>query len=413
MPPNRNRTIEAVLLFTAFIASTYGFGLYLFPAMVESVRKDIPFSYGMMGTISGLVQVGYMICSLMSGFLTVRYGALTMVLGSIAICALALGGLAVAPNVITLTVLLAILGGCAAAIWVPMVEIARQIVAKQHQGKVLGLLSSGTSYGVFVNSFLLTGLLTTSGWRSVWVATCVLVTTLALTSFIRLRGLSGRSSTTSATSPATSIRTRLASLPKTLTGAVLGLMFLTGLSSAPYQTYLSAFVGTEAGYDPETGAEAWRVIGIVGMASGFAVGALADRITARWGLIATYLLLSISCFTLIKASGRGDASFVYLAAAAFSISFYAICGLIPTYISHVFGEGAAALVFAFGNVAIGLGGIAGNLLGGVLKVSAGSFEPIYFVTLGSALCGAAISAAMPSERKSIAAMATANGSQVT
>ncbi|WP_332671134.1 hypothetical protein [Aromatoleum sp.] len=54
----RPRSIEAVLLFTGFVASTYGFGVYLFPAMVESIRQEIPFSYGTMGTVSGLVQAG-------------------------------------------------------------------------------------------------------------------------------------------------------------------------------------------------------------------------------------------------------------------------------------------------------------------------------------------------------------------
>lgn len=407
MRTGRNRSVVAALLFTAFIASTYGFGLYLFPAMVESIRADIPFSYGTMGTISGFVQAGFMACALMSGFMTVRFGALSMILGSIAVCALGLGGLAIAPNVAVLAVLLTVLGGCAAAIWVPMVEVSRDIVPQEHQGKALGLMSSGTSYGVFVNSFLLTGLLASGGWRSLWVVTCALVAVLALAGFLLLRSQGKRAATEGASSR-TSIRDRLGSLPKGLTAAVLFMMFLNGLSCMPYQTYLSAFLQTEAGYDPETAARTWRVIGMVGMVSGFAMGALADRITVRWGMIVTYLVLSVSCFTLIEASGRNDTSFLYLAAIAFGISFYAIFGLVPAYISHAFGTGAA-LVFAFGNIALGLGGIVGNTLGGVLKVSTGSFEPIYLVMLGSALCSAMLSAIMPSERKLVSQVVTANG----
>lgn len=40
---------EIVVLFTAFICVVYGFGIYLFPAVVESIRRDIDFSYGTMG----------------------------------------------------------------------------------------------------------------------------------------------------------------------------------------------------------------------------------------------------------------------------------------------------------------------------------------------------------------------------
>lgn len=51
------RSTEIALLFTAFIASTYGFGMYLFPAIVETVRVDIQFSYATMGTVSGFARL--------------------------------------------------------------------------------------------------------------------------------------------------------------------------------------------------------------------------------------------------------------------------------------------------------------------------------------------------------------------
>lgn len=262
MAPGRHRSTEAVLLFTAFIASTYGFGVYLFPAMVESIRQDIPFSYGTMGTISGLVQAGFMVCALVSGILTVRFGAIPMILGSIATCALALGGLAIAPDIYVMATLLVILGGCAAAIWVPMVEVSQEIVPTAHQGKALGLMSSGTSYGVFINSLLLTSLLPGAGWRSLWIATFVLVALLAVAGFIRVRGLGRRRGPESHAGHGTpSVRARWNGLPKGLAAAVLFMMFLNGLSCMPYQTYLSAFLESEAGYGADTAAYVWRVIG--------------------------------------------------------------------------------------------------------------------------------------------------------
>jgi MFS family permease len=129
MSSGSRKGVEVTLLFTAFIASTYGFGMYLFPAMVEAVRLDIPFSYATMGTISGFVQAGFMICALLVGFLTLQFGAMPMILGSVSLCAIGLLGLAVAPNIIVMAVCLTILGGCAAAIWVPMVEVARDHIS--------------------------------------------------------------------------------------------------------------------------------------------------------------------------------------------------------------------------------------------------------------------------------------------
>ncbi len=364
--------------------------------MVETIRTDIPFSYGVMGSISGLVQAGFMVCALLAGFWTVRFGALPMILASIALCAVALGGLAFAPNIGAMAVLLTVLGGCAATIWVPMVEVAKDFIPKKHQGKALGMMSSGTSYGVFVNSFLLTSLMASHGWRSLWLVTSALVGMLALLACIRLRRT--RQPATEMVAPErTSMAARWKVLPKGLTAAILFMMFLNGLSCMPYQTYLSAFLQNEAGYSADTAARIWRVIGIVGMVGGFAIGWLADRITVRRGMVVTYGVLAASCFLLVQTSGGTSMAMLHAAAITFGMSFYAIFGLVPAYISHAFGQGSAALVFAFGNIALGLGGIVGNVLGGALKLSTGSFEPIYLVMLGAAVCSAVLSALMPSE----------------
>ncbi len=398
MSSGSRKGVETTLVFTAFIASTYGFGMYLFPAMVEAIRLDIPFSYGTMGTISGFVQAGFMICALLAGFLTVRFGAMPMILGAISLCAISLLGLAVASNIVAMAVCLTVLGGCAAAIWVPMVEVARDHISKEHQGKALGLMSSGTSYGVFINSFLLTNLMPQHGWRSLWLATGVMVGVLALVAIMRFRGAKGETAKAAVTERVP-VASRLKSLSKGLTAAILFMMFLNGLSCMPYLTYLSAFLRNEAGYSAETAAYTWRIIGVVGMVSGFAIGWLADRITVRIAMILTYAVLAGSCALLLDATGGASYKLLYVAAATFGISFYAIFGLVPAYISHVYGQGSAALVFAFGNIALGLGGIVGNILGGALKESTGSFEPIYMVMLGAAAASAVLSALMPSERR--------------
>ncbi|UDF32871.1 UNVERIFIED_ORG: MFS transporter (plasmid) [Roseateles sp. XES5] len=393
MDSGSRRGLEITLLFTAFIAATYGFGLYLFPAMIEPIRADIGFSYGAMGVVSGLAQAGFMISALLAGFATLRIGALPTILGAIALCALCLAGLSFAPNVVVMAALLTLLGGCAAAIWVPMVDVARQLIPKTHQGKALGLMSSGTSYGVFLNSVLLTGLAGPGGWRMLWLVTGVLAALLALAGFWRLRGLAPARSAVQAPGP--SIRARLRAMPAGLTAAVLLMMFLNGLACMPFQTYLSAFLQGEAGYPAETAAWAWRIIGLVGMVSGFAVGALADHITLRWGMVVTYLILAGACQALITVGG-GEANLrLTLAAVAFGLSFYAIFGLVPAYIGQMFGAGSAALVFAFGNIALGLGGILGNVLGGMLKTATGSFLPAYLVMAGAAVASALLALSMP------------------
>ena len=134
------------------------------------------------------------------------------------------------------------------------------------------------------------------------------------------------------------------------------------------------------------------------MFSGFLMGALADRITIRRGMIVTCLVLGVAALAIMFGETGGlRFLLIYVAAAAFGLSFYAIFGLVPAYISHLFSDGNAALVFAFGNVALGVGGMVGNLVGGYSKEFSGSFDVLYLMILVAALLSAVIAMVLPGE----------------
>jgi len=400
MASGRVGQIEIVVLFTAFIGAVYGFGIYLFPAIVESVRRDIDFSYGTMGLISGSVQAGFFASAALAGFLTLRFGAINLILASIILCAVSLGVLVLAGGVITLAVPLVVLGACAALIWVPMVEVSREVISPRNRGKALGLMSSGTSYGVFINSLLLAVVLPVYGWRSLWLVACVLVTLLATYALFRLQRLRHRQQEDDAAAMVAkpSNWSRIVSLPRPLVGAILVMMFFNGFSCMPFQTYLSAYLIGEVGLEETGAASAWGIIGLVGMFGGFLMGAVADRITIRRGMIVTYLLLTFAAVAVMLGDmGEVRLYMIHAASVAFGLSFYAIFGLVPAYISHLFSDGKAALVFAFGNVALGLGGIVGNLVGGYTRELSGSFDTLYVMILVAAVASAMIAAFLPSE----------------
>lgn len=192
--------------------------------------------------------------------------------------------------------------------------------------------------------------------------------------------------------------TRVASLPGPLVGGIMAMMFLNGLACMPFQTFLSAYLIGQVGLEETHAASAWGIIGLVGMFSGLVMGALADRITVRRGMIVTCLVLGMAAAAIVFVETGGMRYLlIHLAAAAFGLSFYAIFGLVPAYISHLFSGGNAALVFAFGNVALGIGGVIGNLVGGYSKEITGSFDMLYLMILAASLLSAFIAMAMPGE----------------
>ena len=190
LPPKTQ--ISLVGLFGGLIGVAYGFGIYLFPAIAPVMIKEFGFTYAQMGVTTGLVQAGFLVFALAGGLLTATFGAFAIILWSLILCTAALGGLIVAPNFIIVSACLIILGGCAASIWVPMVEISQHFIDSKYQGRALGFMSSGTSYGVIANSILITLLLTAANWRDVMLSTFIiacgfLACTLVFFNYLRKR----------------------------------------------------------------------------------------------------------------------------------------------------------------------------------------------------------------------------------
>ena len=270
-----------IALFTSFIASTYGFGIYLFPALAPEMIKDIRFTYAEMGITTGFVQAGFLFFALVSGLLTNKVGAFRIIKTSVLLCTLSLLGMIWANNFLVISLLLILMGGCAASVWVPMVEVCQKYISPIHQGRALGLMSSGTSYGVFTNSILISFFLNDLGWRLIWIATFIIVALIYLCAFFIFRAIERHeaevdSQSTSAQATSIPFLEKIRNLPRKTTAIIMLMMFLNGLSCMPFQTYLSSLLVGEHGLNIEQSASAWRLIGFVGMFGGFLIGWVAD-----------------------------------------------------------------------------------------------------------------------------------------
>lgn len=165
--------VEMSILFTSFIAVTYGFGVYLFATVLPEMKAELRFSYTESGGMIALAQCGFLLAALSSAVLTHRLGAVRLMLLSMLVCVLCLVLMAFAQTMVQVTVLLLFAAAAAAAVWVPMAAVAQETIEARHQGKAIGLMSSGTAYGMFVNGLAVPVLLPLYGWRSVWVLSLI------------------------------------------------------------------------------------------------------------------------------------------------------------------------------------------------------------------------------------------------
>jgi predicted MFS family arabinose efflux permease len=398
--------VEVTLFFTSFVAVTYGFGIYLFAALAPEMRRDLGIGYATVGLATGIAQAGFLIASLLSGLLAPVLGAGVLIFGALIATGVGLLLMSQITGPLEMSILLTVMGGAAASVWVPMVAVCQRLISAQHQGKALGLMSSGTSYGVFVNGLIAPPLLAASGWHSVWLTTGCLTAVILAAAAWRLRKISkitaDRDSDPRGNIGAIApLRHRLRPLLRPLGLLLIATMFLNGLACMPFQTYLVPLLREDLNWNAAAAARLWSLIGAVGMIGGFALGWLADRISIKWAMLVTYLLLAMAAILPLILSGVPTAAphWMDLAGLCFGLAFYAIFGLVPAYISACFRGDAATLLFGIGNIALGLGGLLGNVGGGYIKSISGSFAPVYGLILLSALLLIVLAWLTPNERQ--------------
>ena len=183
---------------------------------------------------------------------------------------------------------------------------------------------------------------------------------------------------------------------------VLLVMFFSGIACMPTMNYLVSFLREELGYSAEAAGWAWSTTGFVGMFGGLAMGALADKITVARALNLSYVLLGLCTLLFLHHTALWE---VLAGAALFGLVFNAIFGLVPAFVSLSFDAHKATAVFALSNVALGLGSMLGNLLGGLLREQQQSFVPVYLASLGVDLLLIGLSLFLPGAQRRRLALA--------
>lgn len=388
-----NGVVLAIVL-TGFVASTYGFGVYLFANLVVDMRRDLGFGYTTVGLITGGAQIGFLSFSFLTSYLGKFFQGWKISLCSTIVTALSLLGLGVSDNIWLSGALLVLLGGCSASVYIPLAEIVTKSFAANKRARIMGLISSGTSYGVFINGLLVSALTLQGGWRNIWLTAGLISVVLCVAAWFLLRNTPQSAVLSSGQSAVDHREQKWLSRPLYLMWLVA---FLNGLTLLPFQTYLAPFMRDELGISASTTGMVWSTIGAVGMAAGFLVGWIADRIGTRLALILCFASACVASLCVYHFNSDG---YFYVAGFLFALAFYPVFGLVPTYIGQIVDVSRLTQAFGIANVLIGLGGVCGNFLGGVCKDVLGSFAPIYLFISIFLLVQLVVVATLPKQRQS-------------
>jgi predicted MFS family arabinose efflux permease len=280
-----------------------------------------------------------------------------------------------------------------------MVDVIARVVDYRYRGLAMGLVSSGTSYGVAINSLLVPMYAAQGEWRSVWWWVGLITVALALLVLVVFKKGGLLKQTVSPVVALMAVETVVPSmrleLIKPWVLLIWSMNFLIGFATFPFQTYLSSYLRTELGFDVQYSAQVWAVIGCVGMFAGLAIGWLSDRTGLRAAMLLVYgCVVTAALIFVIHPSGYWP----LIAAGLFSTAFYPIFGLIPAYVSKLASSSAMAVsIFGVANVMQGSGGMLGNYGAGLLANHSGSFAGIYAAISGVAVLLIVLTLKLPRE----------------
>ncbi len=388
----KNPTLVIVPVFTAFVASAYAFGIYLFSTMIPDMRGELGYTPETVGLISGLAQAGLMAGGLVIGYIWHVIGAgrtLLLTQLAIAICLVLTGFVTGTP---ALSVLCVILGVCSAFMWVPMTPYVQAFIPPERHGIALGIMGGGTSYGVFLNGLLIPPIIEHYGWRMVWILAGGLSFLLFLIGWQVLRRIKPLDTHAAGTTGRTSARDLLKN--RSAIFAIV-ITFMNGLAFLPFETYLTSLFRDQHGWTMTAATGLWSAIGLGGMAGGIGFGLLADRIGARLALAVANGLLAAACLVTWLSSSL---MVVYPALFVFGLAYNGIYGVMAAYVARTMSPATAGLLLGLSYIALGFGSLTGNYSGGLMTGQNGGYFLLYGLVMGLAALNVAFTFALKPDR---------------
>ncbi|VVO03947.1 MFS transporter [Pseudomonas fluorescens] len=364
------------LIFTACNATTHGFSIFLYSALLPEIRQVFELSYSQAAFIAALLQLFYMGASIVSGIAAAWISPRNMVRLTMAFSP-ALLALAVAtPWVLPFALCLALVSACAVSNWNAIAALASEVVPASLRSRVLGLASSGAAFAICLNGVLI-ALLHGISLMHFWLICAVLTLIVTLLTFWALAPLVTEPRIKPGSTP--SLRRVLKQWlnlcqehPVAL--HILLLSAFIGGVSGPFLNFLSAFASERLAANAQITGSLWTLIGIGGVVGGLLLGSLADR----WGALRV-MALSISAFGLamLVLLWQPSLSLTWLAAGLFALFYFPVWGLMAAYLSARLSPVQSLQVVSLSMVGYGLGSATANWLCGWLLQATGQFALVH------------------------------------
>ncbi|MEV0612681.1 MFS transporter [Nonomuraea sp. NPDC050404] len=309
----------------AAIAVTFGLARYGYGLFQPRLAREFDLSMSVVGLIGSATYVGYLLALLLAGILVARFGPRPVVVagGVSATAGMTLVAFAQGPAMLTAGLVLA--GTSSGWAWTPYSDVVDRAVPAGLRARAMGVLSSGTAFGVVVAGPLAL-LAYGTGWRLVWLLFAAMA--LAMTLF-NARVLPTGTHRPAQGGPRVGLRwfARRAAVPLYATAVAYGLV------GSVYWQYAVTAVEDGMGDGRATAPLFWTLMGLAGIA-GVLVGHAIDRHGLRRVHAGMFAGLSVAVALLGLAPGSLPA--VIVSAVLYGPLFMAGSGLLSFWSYRLF-----------------------------------------------------------------------------
>ena len=263
-----------------------------------------------------------------------------------------------------------------------------KLLPENKRSMAFGFGTAAGSFGQFLFSPLSVAMIGSVGWQNTTLTFAAMMLAILPLALHLATPKASQCETASRSLPSQSLTAALAEAFGHRSYVLLVTGFFTcgfqlAFVTAHFQIYL-----TDKGLTPQMGGWAFATIGIFNIAGSLTAGWLGNRMPRRYVLSGIYL-------------GRSLATIIFLAlpaSNATALLFGAVTGLLwlstvpPTssLINLMFGTRYFAMLYGFAFFSHQIGGFLGVLLGGILYVSTGSYDVVWWLSAALGLASALI-----------------------
>lgn len=407
--------IVGVALLASFVVS--GARMSFGPSF-KFMQEGFGASREMLSIAMSINQLFYGFAGPLTGWLTDRYGAKTVVIISAVLTMIGLLGSSFAPNLWVLYIAYGVFAGIgfSGTTTVPFSALVTRWFRRK-SGLALGLFTAGTPIGHMIIVPIATYMIISASWRFAYAVLGAVIALVILPLAWKLIKTDPRdmgllpdgdieapvvqTPGSGATAPGSAGSKTLADALKSKPYWLLCLGWFTcGFAGFLVATHLVPF-STDVGMDPMQAATVLSLLGAFSVVGTLGINAMSDRIGCKIPLAAVYFSRFLIFPLLVSSLASNNYLFIYIFAIIMGLGQLATFPLASVITREIYGQQSMGIILGTILLAHQIGAAIGVYLGGAMFDATGTYDGAFLIAAGLGLIAGIASLLIKEERRPV------------